>query len=286
TGTIPSQSLQTPAVLYWIHVENKPGKTSDSDRYSIGVKPSYPIIGKLELDIAQNRAAGTTARPTAYFSATGNPEFGTISLVVDGNIVYTSPPQLFTVGQTAVSLEWKTQPTDQLTNHQIQAIANIYDNAFAANATISIFSSVKTMPILQPIQIGVITDKNGHTVATPKVLYSSFENQGNLIFKVTAPDGTCVIGSANDCLVTSSTFGIPGQLKSITIGDQVFRVRYSGTDSTLERFSITSVDPIVGTWSVEIDSTADLLPQAQAMGDVFLKIKYEAIATPFVSQGQ
>ena len=37
------------------------------------------------------------------------------------------------------------------------------------------------------------------------------------------------------------------------MGDK-FRVRYSGTNDTLERFSITSVDPIVGTWKVEIDS--------------------------------
>ena len=73
--------------------------------------------------------------------------------------------------------------------------------------------------------------------------------------------------------------------KSITIGDQVYRVRYSGSDSPLERFSITSVDPIVGQWKVEIDSTIDLLPQAQAMGDVFVKIKYEAERTPFISQG-
>jgi hypothetical protein len=285
TGTIPAQDLQAPAVQYWIHVENHAGKTSDSDRYSIGVKPNYPIIGNLELDVTQNRAAGTIARPTAYFNASGNPVFGTVSLVVDGNTVYTSPPQLFTSGQTAVSLEWKTQPTDQLANHQIQAIANIYDNTFTAKASITTFSSVKTMSILQPIQIDTITDNSGHTIANPVVLYSSFKNAGTMIFKVTAPDGTCVIGNTNDCLVTSSTFGLPGQLKSIVIGDQVYRVRYSGTDSPLERFSITSIDPIVGKWNVEIDSTTDLLPQAQAMGDVFLKVKYEAERIPFMPQG-
>ncbi len=285
TGTIPAQSLQAPAIQYWVHVENNAAKTSDSNRYSIGVKPNYPVVGNLELDVTQNKAAGTIARPTAYFNASGNPVFGTVSLVVDGNKVYTSPPQLFTSRQTAVDLEWKTQPTDQLVNHQIQAIANIYDSTFATNATITIFPSVKTMSILQPIQIDTITDKNGHTIANPVVLYSSFKNDGTMMFKVTAPDGTCVIGSANDCLVTSSTFGLHGQLKSITISDQVYRVRYSGADSSLERFSITSVDPIVGKWSVEIDSTTDLLPQAQAMGDAFLKVKYQAVIIPFMPQG-
>ncbi|VVC05706.1 Uncharacterised protein [uncultured archaeon] len=284
TGTIPSEVMQSPAVQYWIHVENQAGKRSDSYQYSIGVKPSYPITGKLELDVSQNRAAGTTARPTAYFTS-DNSAFGTISLVVDGNTVYTSPPQLFGSGQTAVSLQWKTQPTDQLSNHQIQAIANLYNDKFTANASITTFSSVKTVSILQPIQIDVIADKNGHTIANPKVLYSSFKNDGSMIFQVTAPDGTCVIGGTKDCLVQSSTFGLPGQMKSITIGDHIYRVRYSGSDNPLERFSITSVDPIIGQWKVEIDSTTNLLQQAQAMGDVVLKIKYEAERTPFISQG-
>jgi len=101
-------------------------------------------------------------------------------------------------------------------------------------------------------------------------------------YKVVAPDGTCVIGGADTCLVTQSTFGFKGKLKSITIGDQVYRVRYSGPDSPLERFSITSVEPIKGSWKVEIDSNNNLVPQAHAMEDVFLKIKYKA-ETSFVT---
>jgi hypothetical protein len=95
-------------------------------------------------------------------------------------------------------------------------------------------------------------------------------------YKVMAPDGTCVIGGADNCLVTQSTFGLKGNFKSITIGDEVYRVRYSGLDSPLERFSITSVDPILGSWKVEIDSDNNLIPQVHAMEDVFLKVKYRA----------
>ena len=105
------------------------------------------------------------------------------------------------------------------------------------------------------------------------------------MYKVIAPDGTCVIGGSQNCLVTGTTLGLPGQIKSITIDDQVFRVRYSGSSSPLERFSITSIDPIVGQWKVEIDSQINLLPQAHAMEDIFLKIKYEAVKTPFIAEG-
>lgn len=103
-------------------------------------------------------------------------------------------------------------------------------------------------------------------------------------YKVTAPDGTCVIGTSNDCLVTNSTLDEPGQVKIITVGDQVYRVRYSGTNDTLERFSITSVDPIVGTWKVEIDSQIDLAVQTHVMDNVSLKVIYRPVAIPFLSE--
>ncbi|MDE1876627.1 MAG: hypothetical protein KGH86_07360, partial [Thaumarchaeota archaeon] len=100
---------------------------------------------------------------------------------------------------------------------------------------------------------------------------------GTMRYKVTAPDGTCVIGVSDQCLVKDSTLNAPGQIKSITIGDQIYRVRYSGINDTLERFSITSVDPIVGTWNVEIDSQVDLTPQTHTMDNVPFKITYRPV---------
>jgi len=44
------------------------------------------------------------------------------------------------------------------------------------------------------------------------------------------------------------------------------------------------VDPILGTWKVEIDSDNNLVPQAHAMEDVFLKVRYRAQETPFVTE--
>jgi hypothetical protein len=284
SATVPSELLQAPGVQYWVHVENSANKKIDSDVSTIGVKPNYPINAKLELDVSQNRAAGTTAKPSSYITNDGNPVYGTISLVVDGKTVYTSPGQLFSKGQTQVRLEWKTQPTDGLVNHKIEAIANIYDKSFIAEANIITFSSIKTESITQPINITPINDTNGHAVANPQVLYSSFNNEGTMRYKVTAPDGTCVIGAASECLVTNSTLDEPGQIKSITVGDQVYRVRYSGMNDTLERFSITSVDPIIGTWKIEIDSQIDLSPQTHVMDSVSLKVIYRPVEIPFLSE--
>ncbi|MGI0058716.1 MAG: hypothetical protein ACREBJ_03015, partial [Nitrosotalea sp.] len=201
SATIPSSLLQAPGVQYWIHVQNSANKNADSDVSTIGVKPNYPINATLELDVSQNRAAGTTARPSSYLTIDGGPVYGTISLVVDGQTVYTSPGQLFTNGQTQVRLEWQTQPTDALTNHKIEAVANIYDKSFTAQGNIITFSSIKVAPIAQPISIAPINDASGHTIANPEVLYSSFNNEGTMRYKVTAPDGTCVIGVSSECLV-------------------------------------------------------------------------------------
>ena len=284
SATIPSTMLQAPGMKYWVHVENGAGKNIDSDIATIGVKPNYPINATLELDVSQNRAAGTTARPSSYITNDGDPLYGTISLVVDGKIVYTSPGQLFSKGQTQVRLEWKTQPTDDLINHKIEAIANIYDKSFTAQANIITFSAIKTESITQPINISPINDASGHTIANPQVLYSSFDNEGIMRYKVIAPDGTCVIGVSSECLVKGSTLDEPGQIKSITVGDQVYRVRYSGINDTLERFSITSIDPIIGTWKVEIDSQVDLAPQTQVMDNVSLKVTYRPVEIPFLSE--
>jgi len=282
SGTIPKEMMQSPAISYWIHVENQAGKSSDSETYSVGVKPSYSVSGKLEVDILTARAEGTTTKPIAYFTNTGMPVFGTVSLVVDNKTVYTSPPQLFGAGQTAVALQWKTVTLGYVKNHQVFAKYNGYDNSIDTNAiTVTTFPGTMTVPISEPVNISNIQQNN--TIAVPLILHSSFKNQeGDLQYQVTAPDGTCVIGPSDNCLVTHSTIG-QGNFKSVTIGDQIYRVRYSGPEDPLERFSITSVDPIVGQWKVEIVSTNGLIPSAHAAQDVFLQVKYRAENTSFVT---
>ena len=56
-------------------------------------------------------------------------------------------------------------------------------------------------------------------------------------------------------------------MKSIPYGDQILRVRYSGADNAFERFSITSIDPIVGQWTVSLESEDTFGQQAHALED-------------------
>jgi hypothetical protein len=77
-------------------------------------------------------------------------------------------------------------------------------------------------------------------------------------------------------MVKHSTLGKRGNAESIEINGQVYRVRYSGQDSPLERFSITSVDPIEGVWSVSLESD-NMVPEAHASEDTQIKIKYRTM---------
>ncbi|HJW19600.1 MAG TPA: LamG-like jellyroll fold domain-containing protein [Candidatus Nitrosotalea sp.] len=275
SALVPSEFLQSPGIQYWIHVENSANKDIDSDVATMGVKPVNPINAKIELDVPQTEPAGITTL-SSYITNNGNSLYGVVSLVVDNKTVYDSPPQIFRIGQTKVDLQWDATVLRSVSNHQVYAVAKFYDKSFETiPTTLDVFRSVQTVPLSQPIVLGPLKNNDGVIVANPTVLYSSFNNSDNMTYKVTAPDGTCVIGTSDNCLVTQSTSGSSNS-KSIVIGDQIYRVRYSGSTSQLERFSITSVDPIIGQWKMEIDSQDGSISQDHTIDNVFLKVKYDS----------
>jgi len=68
----------------------------------------------------------------------------------------------------------------------------------------------------------------------------------------------------------------------VLIDGHIYRVRYSGDDSPLERFSITSLDSVLGKWKVEI-KTDDSMFTAAAAEDVPIKVQYRAERSPMVT---
>jgi hypothetical protein len=285
SGTIPQRLMQGPAVTYWIHVLNEATKVTDSDKYTIGVAPDYSVDGNIELEIVRNRAEGTIGKPLAYFTNTSDkPIYGTVSLVIDGEIVHTSAPQLFTSGETKLELILEAPVVGYVKERDAYAKAEFYgDSIETGKVTVYTFPATKIVSLSKPSEIESIKNKDGSTIATPTVLYASLKDHQNIRYRVITPDGTCVIGGSQECHVSESTTGLPGNFKSVAIGNQIYRVRYSGSENPLERFSITSIDPIVGQWTVEIDSEDGLVPQAHAMKDQSFKVKYRAQETQFVS---
>jgi hypothetical protein len=283
-ASIPSELLQEPAISYWINVVNKDSLVANSEKHKIGIKPDRVIDAVLELDSFQNLAGGSSYRPFAYVTNPSDvPVYGKVALLANGQPVYTSHGQLFSPGESIVKLEWVTPKTNKLASHNISAKLQLYDNSFETKQlTLYTFPKIQTVTLSELDTINMITTKNGNIVAVPSLLYSSLREEG-FDFRVVAPDGTCVIGSLEQCLVSESTLGLPGGFKSIVLESQVYRVRYSGADNVLERFSITSVDPIVGKWTIEHESKEDLTPQAYAAQDGTVKITNNAKKTQLIT---
>jgi hypothetical protein len=283
SADLPPTFLQAPAIVYWIYVINNDGKAQSSDRYVIGVKPTYKLDASIKLESSPSKPEGTTYRPTAYVNNNGEkPLFGSVSLLANNTVVYTSPEQLFNKGESIVGLEWDIPELGTETKYPVSARLNLYDSPVDTASTIlRTFQTTKTFSISEPITVSSIME-NGNMVARAGLLYSSDDNSA-LHYRVVAPDGTCIIGKSESCLVKDSTTAYRGNTISIELDEQIYRVRYSGQDSPLERFSITSVDPIVGSWNVTLESDEGIIPEAEAIESVNLKVKYRAAYTEFIT---
>ncbi|MGH1567352.1 MAG: lamin tail domain-containing protein [Nitrosopumilus sp.] len=111
--------------------------------------------------------------------------------------------------------------------------------------------------------ISIFTEEKiiDHVSIAPRVLTGSLitplrGDESNVNLKVTTVTGTCIIGPDADCLVRESTRK-PGQIYDVVKVDGVdLKVRYSGYDTRLEKFSILPESSIAflpdANWNIEI----------------------------------
>jgi hypothetical protein len=281
SSMIPADMLEGPAVEYWIRIVTAEGVVQESVHSIVGVKPEgYSGKSSAEMDIITIKAQGTTLKPTAYLTNKGDiPVYSEVSLVSDGKKVY-SIPVLLTPGQNIIDLEWNIPKTDSSASYKMQTQLDVYDKSYITDiATLDTFVRTKIVPMSDQYTIVPVTDELGNTIARPVMMYSS--NEGSGMFRVTAPDGICVIGSG--CLVEQSTLKHRGGIDSVLIDGHIYRVRYSGENSPLERFSITSLDSVLGDWRVAIVDSSEFV--AAAADDVPIKVQYRAERSPMVTVG-
>ena len=108
----------------------------------------------------------------------------------------------------------------------------------------------------------ILTEKSTEdSTLEPRVIQGSLftsarGEESDVNLRITTSSGQCVIGQGSDCLVTESTRK-PGAIYSIvTINDVNYKIRYSGDDVRLEKFSIVPEDSTskidIDNWNVEI----------------------------------
>jgi len=108
----------------------------------------------------------------------------------------------------------------------------------------------------------VLTEKStDDSTLSPRVIQGSLftsarGEESDVNLRITTSNGQCVIGQGSDCLVTESTRK-PGAIYSIVTIDVInYKIRYSGDDVRLEKFSIVPEDSSskidIDNWNVEI----------------------------------
>ncbi|EGG41049.1 Hypothetical protein Nlim_2123 [Candidatus Nitrosarchaeum limnium SFB1] len=272
SATIPASFMQEPAIKYWLYITDDDQNTNESNQYTIGVKPTSVSNVLLEMDVPTVIQTGSTMRSEMYIKNDNSPSYGTVSLVVDGKLV-SKKAQLFDAGQTHVTLEWNVPSGKVYSNHQLQGRVDLYDKTIATKPSI-VHTYPRTIAIsaydMKPLEVLIKDDK---VLADPALIYASDSNE-NIRFKVIDPEGRCVIGKSSECLIHDSTRANRGGLISVNYEDQILRVRYSGPDNPLERFSITSIDPLTEKWTVNLETSNGIIPNIDVLQDTFVKIKY------------
>ncbi len=107
-----------------------------------------------------------------------------------------------------------------------------------------------------------MTEKSSEdSILVPRVIQGSLftsarGEESDVNLRITTTAGQCIIGQGSDCLVSESTRK-PGAIYSIvSIDDVNYKIRYSGDDVRLEKFSIlpensnSKID--IDDWNVEI----------------------------------
>jgi len=284
SGIIPSHLIQGPAVEFWVYLVTVEGLVKESQHTIVAVRPTgYSGESSVEMDTTTIKAQGTTLRPTAYvINNAESSVYGDVSLLVDGKTVYTEGV-LIEPGKNIIHLKWTIPKTDSTTRYDVQSQIEIYeDSVITSKAALNSYVRTLKMPVDGITEsIRYVTDETGNSIARPALLYASSDAEG-VQFRVTAPDGSCVIGGSSDCLVTDSTANRRGGLDSVIVDGQIYRVKYSGADNIFERFSITSLDSVAGDWKVEMVPENGLIPYAEAEAKTMLTIKYRAESGGFV----
>ena len=111
------------------------------------------------------------------------------------------------------------------------------------------------------IPINLAEKSSEESTLVPRVIQGSLftsarGEESDINLRITTSNGQCVIGQESDCLVNESTRK-PGAIYSVvSLDDGNYKIRYSGNDVRLEKFSIVPEDSTskidIDSWNVEI----------------------------------
>lgn len=271
-ATIPSENMTGAYTTYWIWARNSQGFVANSPQYLIGTTPTYPVNATISTDAKAALVQGNSLVPTIYLTnnSTG-PIYGSLSLIVNGTVVSQTPGEVFNTGLSATDLGWTIPISYQNTNYTTSIIGEFYGTTVQSqNRTVVTIPPFRAMTLPQLGPLEPIRDGLGNILGEPVGISSTFESQAGYSYKVVAPDGACIIGMEGPCLVQSVSSG--NKTASVFHGNQSDTVEYASISGKMQRFSITSSEPLSGSWKVQIEKSGSV--QEEIMSKVIAKIRY------------
>ncbi|MDX1441603.1 MAG: hypothetical protein R3237_04015, partial [Nitrosopumilaceae archaeon] len=249
--------------------------SSDKNQYHPGEiaiitgKPNK-LIYLEEYKVSVFKKTGAEITCGSFVCGTHQGPFSTLRPSPNGSFSYqfVIPNNISSLGKYEVTVEsdFETkrivfdvvQPPEKISQTIIEKQTSIPDNSIDVITITKDFDGVKAGPRVLL----------GSLVSSPR------GEESNVNLRVTTDSGICVIGQEAECLVKESTRK-PGEIYEIVEIDGVnMKVRYSGPDARVEKFSIlpeSSTDLLPdSTWSVNVikDSQASRL---------YYKINYSSL---------
>jgi len=215
---------------------------------SVSVIIETPDVSKINCLAGQQCGFGNTEKklrvqegvegPTYYWNykiPNSENSLGKYTVVVDTHFGQTKH-EFFVVNESEIFQNSKPSPVSK---KSIEKFNRISESEIPISLTEKISEDVTLSP--RVLQGSLFTSARGE------------ESDVNL--RITT-NNQCVIGQSMDCLVSESTRK-PGEIYSIvSIDDINYKIRYSGNDVRLEKFSIVPEDPNasinISDWNVEI----------------------------------
>ena len=122
--------------------------------------------------------------------------------------------------------------------------------------------SIKKFNRISESEISItLDDMDADSELKPRVIQGSLfttarGQEASVNIQVSTSDGSCIIGQDNSCMINESTRKPGAIYETVTIGEEKYKIRYTGTDVRLEKFSIlpeasgTEID--IKDWNVQI----------------------------------
>ena len=229
------------------------GKIANAYYYdSVSIVVGTPAVSQINCLTGQQCGFGNTEQKLRVQESVEGPKFfmnykipsglssiGTYNVVVDTHFGQ-SEKQFFVISESDSIQESSPESKSSISKKIIEKFNRI---------------SIQEIPI-------VLTEKTTEdSTLVPRVLQGSLftsarGEESDVNLRISTTDGQCVIGQNTNCLVSESTRK-PGAIYSIvTIDDINYKIRYSGNDVRLEKFSIVPEESNsqinIDNWNVEI----------------------------------